>query len=72
MVAVIGVALLLAGMAMSSMTQAPECPGDMDLDGDVTIAEVQQSANSYLYGCPIGQPRFVDNGDGSISDHEMG
>jgi hypothetical protein len=63
---------VLAGTALSSMAQAPVCPGDTDLNGDVTISEVQRSANSFLHGCPIEQPRFVDNGNGTISDNEMG
>ncbi len=56
----------------SQMAQAQMCPGDTNLNGDVTIAEVQRSANSYLYGCSMEQPRFVDNGDGTISDFHTG
>lgn len=66
--------VLWAGLALciaSSVARAQMCPGDMDLDGDVTIAEVQQSANAFLYGCPI-ERRFVDNGDGTISDYGTG
>jgi hypothetical protein len=55
-----------------SMGQAQMCPGDSNLNGNVTIAEVQRSANSYLYGCSMEQPRFVDNGDGTISDFHTG
>jgi len=66
------VALLWHGMPLSSVAQAQMCAGDTNMDGQVTIAEVQQAANSYLYDCSPNQPRFVDNGDGTISDYETG
>jgi hypothetical protein len=47
----------------------PQCPGDMNRDGQVTVDEILTSVNNALGGCPV---RFVDNGDGTITDHWSG
>ncbi len=47
----------------------PMCPGDLSGDEEVTVDEILTSVNSALNGCPV---RFVDNGDGTISDNWTG
>jgi hypothetical protein len=48
--------------------QCDQCEGDFNGDGEVTINEIIVSVNNALDGCPAPGPRFVDNGDGTITD----
>jgi hypothetical protein len=61
------VALLLA--AAPSVSEAQRCPGDNNGDGVTTVDEIVASVDSALNGCGDGV-RFVDNGDGTISDYD--
>jgi hypothetical protein len=45
-----------------------QCEGDFNGDGKVTIDEIIVSVNNALHNCPAPGPRFVDNGDGTITD----
>ncbi len=45
------------------------CPGDLGGDDEVTVDEILTSVSNALNGCPV---RFVDNGDGTISDNWTG
>jgi hypothetical protein len=47
-----------------------QCPGDLDNDDQVSVDELLTAVQSTLNGCP--QPRFVDNGDGTVSDRKTG
>jgi len=49
-----------------------QCKGDFNNDGMVTIDELIVAVDNALSGCAAGQPRFVDNGDGTITDHRTG
>src|SRR5215468_1884914 len=49
-----------------------QCKGDFNNDGRVTIDELVVAVDNALSGCAAGQPRFVDNGDGTITDHRTG
>jgi hypothetical protein len=48
-----------------------QCRGDFNLDGVVTIDELIAAVENALDGCQA-EVRFVDNGDGTISDHQTG
>jgi len=48
--------------------QCEQCEGDFNGDGEVTINEIIVAVNNALDGCPPPGPRFVDNGDGTITD----
>lgn len=49
-----------------------DCAGDFNDDGTVTINEVITSVNNLLAGCPAPTERFVNNRDGTITDHKTG
>jgi hypothetical protein len=48
------------------------CPGDLDQNGVVVVNELVTAVKSSIQGCPLPGPRFVDNGDGTISDNQTG
>lgn len=59
---------LMAGGALAQ----PTCLGDFDGDQQVTVDELVTSVNNALAGCPPPEPRFVNNGDGTVTDHQTG
>jgi len=67
---------LIMAYAISLALTAPAgatCSGDLDGDGHVTIGELVSAVNSALTGCdPLPGPRFVDNGNGSVTDNATG
>jgi hypothetical protein len=65
----VAVALCLAVWTAPALAQ---CKGDFNGDGVVTIDELIVAVENALSGCEVGQPRFVDNGDGTISDRRTG
>jgi hypothetical protein len=60
-------AMILA--APTAMAHPMMCPGDLGGDQEVTVDEILTSVNNALNGCPL---RFVDNGDGTVSDKWTG
>ncbi len=52
--------------------QCDQCEGDFNGDGHVTIDELIVAVNNALNNCPAPGPRFVDNGDGTITDTKTG
>lgn len=67
--------LLTLGMAVvlsAGRAVAADCPGDLNRNGQVSIDELVTSLNAALYGCPPPGERFVNNGDGTITDGETG
>ena len=48
-----------------------QCCGDCNADGRVGISELIVSVNAALSDC-AGPPRFVVNGDGTVSDRQTG
>jgi hypothetical protein len=61
--------LLIAAPAGGS----EECPGDLNGDGVVSIDELLTAVQSALVGCPPPPgPRFVDNGNGTVTDRHTG
>lgn len=48
--------------------QCDQCEGDFNGNGEVEINEIIVSVNNSLNGCPTPGPRFVDNGDGTVTD----
>lgn len=61
------VPLLFTGVSMGQ-----SCPGDIDGDSQVTVNEVLMSVTNAVEGCPVHAERFVDNGDGTVTDFETG
>ena len=49
-----------------------ECSGDDNGDGVVTINELVLAVRHSLEGCPAQPSRFVDNFDGTVTDHQTG
>jgi hypothetical protein len=55
------------------------CPGDLNGDNEVRVDELITIVNYALEGCPgpqptvtPGGPRFVDNGNRTVTDHVLG
>ncbi len=61
----------IVALASRAGAQA-SCEGDFNHDGQVTIDEIIVSVNHALSDCPAPGPRFVDNGNGTISDTQSG
>jgi hypothetical protein len=67
---VIALAVLLLAAPVGG---SEECPGDLNGDGVVSIDELLTAVQSALVGCPPPPgPRFVDNGDGTVTDRHTG
>jgi hypothetical protein len=49
-----------------------QCLGDFNGDGKVTMDELITAVGNDLDGCALRGPRFVDNGDGTVTDHQTG
>jgi hypothetical protein len=49
-----------------------QCLGDFNGDGKVLINEIVTAVNNALDDCQLIGPRFVDNGDGTVTDHKTG
>ena len=64
-------AALLSVSPLSSQAQQ-QCSGDLDGDGRVTVDEPIAAVDNSLHGCPVAGPRFVDNGDGTVTDNLTG
>lgn len=62
----------MGAFVWSSAAPAQPCPGDLNGDGRVTVDEILVSVNHALNGCPQPAARFVDHGDGTISDSKSG
>jgi hypothetical protein len=56
-------------LLVASSAQAQRCPGDNNGDRSTTVDEIVTAVVTSLDGC-TERARFVDNGDGTISDHE--
>ncbi len=67
--------LLLAelGLAPLAPTAAiAQCLGDFNGDARVSIDELLTAVRNALDDCALSGARFVDNGDGTVTDHETG
>jgi hypothetical protein len=53
-------------------TARAQCLGDFNGDGKVSVDELVTAVDNALNGCQLSGPRFVDNGDGTITDHKTG
>jgi hypothetical protein len=45
-----------------------QCLGDFNGDGKVTVDELVTAVDNVMNGCQITGARFVDNGDGTVTD----
>jgi hypothetical protein len=55
------------------LTAHAQCDGDFDGDNNVSVDELVMSVQNALTGCPtLPGPRFVNNGDGTITDNGTG
>ncbi|MBI4514613.1 MAG: DUF1566 domain-containing protein [Deltaproteobacteria bacterium] len=64
--------VLLALWPGRSQAQCDQCQGDFNYDGQVTIDELVTAVNNALNDCPAPGARFLDNGDGTITDSRTG
>jgi hypothetical protein len=64
--------VLLALWSARIGAQCDQCEGDFNGDGQVTINEIIVSVNNALNDCPAPGARFLDNGDGTITDTKPG
>jgi hypothetical protein len=64
--------ILVVWIALTSQSAVGQCPGDFDRDGAVAIHEIITTIRNSLEGCAAPGPRFVNNGDGTITDQQMG
>lgn len=65
------VTAILAFWPARSGAQCSQCLGDFDNNGHVTVNEIIVAVNNALNDCPPPGPRFVDNGNGTISDTQI-
>jgi hypothetical protein len=63
--------VLACALACVATTARAQCKGDFNADGMVTIDELVTAVENALSGCDT-TPRFVDNGDGTITDKHTG
>jgi hypothetical protein len=66
----IAIGVISAVCCWTGAVGAQPCPGDIDGDNSVTVDEILTSVNSALDGC--SSARFVDNGDGTVTDYHTG
>jgi hypothetical protein len=65
-------------IALGTAQLSPCASCDADGDGEVAINELILAVNAALNGCsvpgatPTPVPRFIDNGDGTVSDNQTG
>ncbi len=68
-----GSALLLTLAAVVTPSRAPgQCLGDFDGNAEVSVSELLTAVNSALNGCATTGNRFIDNGDGTVTDTATG
>jgi hypothetical protein len=64
---------ILIVVCVASVRPSPaQCLGDFNGDGKVTIDELVTAVDNALNGCQVIPPRFVDNGDGTVTDNQTG
>ncbi len=63
---------LLALWPIRAEAQCSQCAGDLNGDNKVTVDEILVAVNNALTNCPAPGPRFVDHGDGTVSDTKTG
>lgn len=61
-----GVNIVLGSLPVSA------CEAFQNVQGNVDVAQLIQGVNNALNGCPALPGRFIDNGDGTITDTETG
>jgi hypothetical protein len=66
------VVFLWALLCIAPLIGRAQCLGDFNDDGKVTIDELVTAVDDSLNGCRAGAHRFVDNGDGTVSDLTTG
>jgi hypothetical protein len=63
---------VLVALLWARTARAQQCLGDLDGDDAVTIDELVIAVNTALTGCPPPGPRFIDNGDRTVTDLDTG
>lgn len=58
--------------AFSSVASYGQCAGDLNGDMVVGIDELIKAVDNAVGGCPLIDDRFVDNGDGTVTDNSTG
>jgi len=68
--------ILVAALAVAMNSRTPpaaaQCLGDFNGDSKVSVDELLTAVRNSLDDCQLSGARFVDNGDGTVTDHETG
>ncbi len=64
--------LALCSLMLTVAHAGAQCLGDFNGDGKVTVDELVTAVNNALTGCQVSAVRFVDNGDGTVTDNKTG
>jgi len=65
-------AALAAAMLSSATPSAAQCLGDFNGDFNVSVDELTTAIGNALNDCRFSGVRFVDNRDGTVTDHKTG
>lgn len=65
-------AVWLIALPSLANAQANQCRGDFNGDDAVTVDEILVTVNNALTGCPPPSARFINRGDGTLSDTKAG
>ena len=69
---IILVAAFAVAMVSRTTPSAAQCLGDFNGDFKVTVDELITAVGNSLNNCEFSGPRFVDNRDGTVTDHKTG
>ena len=69
---IILLAALGAGMVARTTPSSAQCLGDFDGDFKVSVGELTTAIDNALNDCRFSGVRFVDNRDGTVTDHKTG
>jgi hypothetical protein len=69
---IILVAALAVAMASRTTPAAAQCLGDFNGDFQVSVDELIIAVRNSLDDCQMSGARFVDNRDGTVTDHKTG
>src|SRR5215475_7571875 len=65
-------AVFVLAISSRPSPSAAQCLGDFNRDSRVTVDELLTAVRNSLDGCPLLGGRFVDNGDGTVTDQATG
>lgn len=69
---IILVATFALAMVSKTALSAAQCLGDFDGDFNVSVDELITAVRNSLNQCQMSGARFIDNRDGTVTDHKTG